>query len=801
MSFIKVPPRDTNIEQDNPLYYTYETTQSMELSFDVINDGGLILANSSDVDSFDRFNITVDQLEGELTIPFQLINKLNTDSEDPFVERRILVPNSLLGGFTQFRINYTFIEFPEAGSMAEGENVGTFFSDSFVTDRILVPRYVAPPEDITIGGFFVNPNDIREALADKMYDAFFNSAALSGLYIEDIKSLQTTISEGQVATGRINDSDPLIFYKKDRNTPQNKIDFNSGVIDSIVTDISGSLAGIAGLRGEVNVSNFLDDEISVLDPKISPDIIPSDQMRDETLDIPEYYYQTTTIEIQYKDFDPIPFASYQMWYNDANAESPYTDPNGVDRSGPHWTNVLNLSQMSKPITAKKIDPTKAKDILDSEVFELLPPQRTRQDDIDDFFQDFQNLIGGQPSFEDVDEDGAGEQLISDPASRISQNPNDPAAMITRTDDDADAVNEGKTLESMRNQLNTYLGDVDNVVEEPFDERPEYINKSVGFLKLRRLNQAIIIRSNTDINSLEKESSGLVAQNAHRTTLLSRTGPSWMVDGFTITMWVRFTDSTTDGTLFTYGNPFLLDEPAFRLETLVRPAGNLYFPSTVVDGKIKPDQRFIKPYRIVRLLVWDTNYSTQDPKLYESSFPRNFAKGYVDHDNAEDGGEGRYSSIRPRIPKFDTSGRPDYGGGSNTVFGRTSVDQYYFDAGFVNYTHIPTDDLNEWFFICATYNPRINEDYCTFSDTDDTIYNIAVPHTNVNYPVIGNNTASSALQTKLVTHFWLNQLDFDPDITEPVSGITVGQSGYGNRCKVEVISRSDLLRARGFKVDE
>lgn len=65
MSFIKVPPRDTNIEQDNPLYYTYETTQSMEISFDIVNDGGLVLANSSDVDSFDRFNITVDQLEGE----------------------------------------------------------------------------------------------------------------------------------------------------------------------------------------------------------------------------------------------------------------------------------------------------------------------------------------------------------------------------------------------------------------------------------------------------------------------------------------------------------------------------------------------------------------------------------------------------------------------------------------------------------------------------------------------------------------------------------------------------------------
>ena len=30
------------------------------------------------------------------------------------------------------------------------------------------------------------------------------------------------------------------------------------------------------------------------------------------------------------------------------------------------------------------------------------------------------------------------------------------------------------------------------------------------------------------------------------------------------------------------------------------------------------------------------------------------------------------------------------------------------------------------------------------------------------------------------------------------GKYVTRSGYGNRCKVEFISKSDLLRARGFK---
>ena len=799
MSFIKHPLRPSDITQDDPLYYIYETTQSMAISFDVVNNAGAILVNSSDPNYYDNFNITIDQLEGEINVPYQYVDRLvDNDDGSQVVERRIDVPNSLLGGFAQWRVNYTFIEFPDAPSYGEGDNQGTFVSGDFDTPRIVVPRYIAPPVVIEPDGFFLNPDDIKEALADKIYDTFFKSDVLETIPLGDVKKLQTTIYQGSLATGRPDDNSPLVFFKKDRNTPENKRDFGSDSIQAIVTDISASLSSVDAL-GDVNITSFLDNELTVLDPKKSDELLPSSEIQEGTEDTPEYFYQITTIELQYKDLEPIPFASFRTLYNtnEAVEENRYVDEFG-NVVPIQWENVLNLSQLTSPITGNRIDKTKAREVLDSEVFELLPPRVTRQDQIDKFFQDFQNLIGGQPSFEDVDDDGAGEQLTSDPASRISQNPNDPSAMITRTDGDANAVNEGKTLESMRNTLNTYLGDVDNVVEEPFDERPEYVNKSTGFLKLRKLNQAIIIRSNTDINLLEKESTGKVAQNAHRTSLLDRTGPSWMVDGFTITMWVRFTDSTTDGTLFTYGNPFLLNEPAFRLETLVRQPGDVYLISTTSGDTTYPEQTFIKPYRIARLVVWDTNHSAQEPKLYESSFPRNYTRGYVSNDPV-DGGIGRYSSGRPRVFKSDTSGRADYGLGVNDVFGRTALEQYPDNRAFCNYTHIPTDDLNEWFFICATYNPRIREDYSTYSDTEDTIYNKVVPHTNVNYPVADNNT--SGLATRQVTHFWLNQLDFDPNIVNPTTGITVGQSNFGNRCKVEVISRSDLLRARGFKVDE
>ena len=40
--------------------------------------------------------------------------------------------------------------------------------------------------------------------------------------------------------------------------------------------------------------------------------------------------------------------------------------------------------------------------------------------------------------------------------------------------------------------------------------------------------------------------------------------------------------------------------------------------------------------------------------------------------------------------------------------------------------------------------------------------------------------------------WLNHINANGEFTN--------FSGLGNRCKVEIISRTDLLRARGFKVD-
>ena len=79
------------------------------------------------------------------------------------------------------------------------------------------------------------------------------------------------------------------------------------------------------------------------------------------------------------------------------------------------------------------------------------------------------------------------------------------------------------------------------------------------------------------------------------------------------------------------------------------------------------------------------------------------------------------------------------------------------------------DFNEWYFICATFNPNIDE---------DNSYDLTNGNTDFN-----NNT-----------NFWMNHINpANPQNLEV-------NSGLGNKCKVEIISRTDLLRARGFKVD-
>ena len=83
-------------------------------------------------------------------------------------------------------------------------------------------------------------------------------------------------------------------------------------------------------------------------------------------------------------------------------------------------------------------------------------------------------------------------------------------------------------------------------------------------------------------------------------------------------------------------------------------------------------------------------------------------------------------------------------------------------GLMTNVRIPTN-FNEWYFISATFNPDVLEEE---SHTDTSIYE-------------SNN---------LNPNFWRNNIT--------LGGETTINSGYGQKCKVEIISRTDLLRARG-----
>ena len=81
-----------------------------------------------------------------------------------------------------------------------------------------------------------------------------------------------------------------------------------------------------------------------------------------------------------------------------------------------------------------------------------------------------------------------------------------------------------------------------------------------------------------------------------------------------------------------------------------------------------------------------------------------------------------------------------------------------------FPQVSTDDLDEWYFICATFNPNIVE--LDYSDTPSTL--------------------------RQDTQYWLNHI-----LPTSNGNVVVANSGQGAKCKVEIISRSDLLNARGY----
>ena len=248
------------------------------------------------------------------------------------------------------------------------------------------------------------------------------------------------------------------------------------------------------------------------------------------------------------------------------------------------------------------------------------------------------------------------------------------------------------------------------------------------MKINQVDQGIIIR-----NTNQEFVKGL---NPNTQDYLST--------GFTITMWVRFLDKVSEGTLFNFGNPLRDENPfGFKLETYVLGKDDPTPHSghdTWGEFDIYCQDRIDNP-------------GTNDIYLprYENSNTARYVRLVV-----EDNGVLRDSHT-------------GVGGGQKRPDIPLLPDSVTKDIALAQTTFIP-EDFQEWYFICASFNSAVDEDNS---------------HTPPQTDPSGINLSHS-------TNYWLNHID-------PTTGESVVNSDYGNRCKVEIISKSDLLRARGFKV--
>jgi hypothetical protein len=418
-------------------------------------------------------------------------------------------------------------------------------------------------------------------------------------------------------------------------------------------------------------------------------------------------------------------------------------------------NPLNVSQFI-PLSQQQsnVDIDKANEFLDTNIFELLPTGDTRQARIIRFFQELNALL--PPSIDDSDwdsdndgrvdrEQGTGnweganqynqDNSISYAQDNQDGNIDEEDAFIHRLTGTANDTNSTRTIEEIYNRVLPYLRDILEEDTDLEDGRPEYRNQSSGYLQFRNPNQGIIIR-NTNQDFIE----GLNPETKE-----------YLTTGFTITMWVRFLDKVSEGTLFNFGNPIrgvnaegdTADEDAFgfKLETFVINKDDEF-----------PTNSFNTFGDCADAL---TNYNTD---LFDNSNTARFVRLVVN-----DNGQLRDSHLgcNDNFEKLNNSIAV-----LGSTFGR--VDR------LLTTTHIP-EDFNEWYFICASFNPAIEEDDSHDSENQQ-----------------GNSTLEQT------PDYWLNHIVPTNDVAAEFSYTT--NSGYGNKCKVEIISKTDLLRARGFKVD-
>ena len=575
---------------------------------------------------------------------------------------------------------------------------------------------------------------IREAIHDKIVRLF----ATQGISRDQLLNAQKTIRSGRIQQNR-RDGERLVLFQKDANL------YNSDITENFL---------ISKLVNYLFLQYYRTGATTI-----------------ESL--------TNSFSMQVNEIDGL--GKKYILNTGLTGNAPIGTIVVGEESGPNTEegtilNALNIGQLIESDADFTYDKEKANEVLDVEIDELLPRSSRRQELIDDFFRLYLQLRPPEyPNYQDTNNDGKTDFIGQEDFVNFGleynisnkdniENFNTGNKFITWLQEQEDSNNLNKSLQYLYNDLKGFFKEQElELSDEIEDGRPEYQDISTGYLKLRALNQGIIIRKQegTDIGFV-----GIDPDN-----------PLWRTSGLSITQWIKFLNKEQDGTLMNYGNPLGVTSPqGFSIDTYILkkdqpitlnagspigPMASFYEALNASDGEgvgaFEPglqvtygqlaNQLGLNTFeqydraRFVRMVVrWDDNY-------FDNSMP-------VQGDNLD-----------TPLPRFDittTSTITDQTIGHVRTTPTVNNENAIF---LLTYTQIPID-FNEWYFICGTYDP-VNVTQTNYASVYDTSYG-------------GQKD------------YWLNHKD---------GNMFVEQSGEGNVCNIEYISKSRLLRARGFKTDD
>jgi hypothetical protein len=336
-----------------------------------------------------------------------------------------------------------------------------------------------------------------EQVLDKIADALIKSGEFSP---EDIRDNQKTIRNGIKVLGRAN-SEKLLLFETDEKANQEDLS------QAIIKELSeGSFVDTGLTSLQAIIGHCTDDSSVEIDSQSSIGTGGS-------------YISNIYLRCDGGEWNITNLVQNNM-------------------EGYNVSQFMNLIQ-----SGSNVDPTQANEFLNTNIYELLPQEKTRQQRINELFAEIETLKAKPPGFHsdpittdlEIDPTYEANNDISYAQECIGEGcPDEEEAFITRLNIDANDVNTNKTIESLRNTLNEYLKDIDQVIEaEIEDERPEYKEKSDGYLKIRNLNQGIIIRKQEGDDIGIENTISITDNDTHPHN--NQTGPSYLMDGFTISM--------------------------------------------------------------------------------------------------------------------------------------------------------------------------------------------------------------------------------------------------------------------------